>query len=168
MMKQELIIQKKELPEGWKWSTIEKVCKTKPTSGGTPLSSNPEYYGGDIPWVITEDLTNAGKYTSSTQKKITKIGLENSNAKYFPEGTILFAMYGSIGRMSISKVRLTTNQAILGLIHDKTQILTEYLYYYLDFTKEILIRKGRGGTQSNVNAGMICNFPILVSPQYNP
>jgi len=155
---------KKELAEGWRWSTIEEVCKTKPRSGGTPLTSNSNYYGGNIPWVITEDLTNAGMYISQTIKKITKEGLENSNAQYFPKDTILFAMYGSIGRMSIATIELTTNQAILGLIPDHEQVITKYLYYYLNFVKEIFIEKGRGGTQSNINAGMLCNFPIIVPP----
>jgi type I restriction enzyme, S subunit len=164
-MQQEIVSeQKKQLPEGWRWSRIEKVCRTKPQSGGTPLSSNPTYYGGEIPWVITEDMTNAGMYISDTQKKITKDGLENSNAKYFPEGTILFAMYGSIGRMSITSRELTTNQAILGLVPDTNQILTKYLYYYLDFAKKYLIRRGRGGTQANINAKMICTFPIIIPP----
>jgi len=163
-MKQVTIEQKKKLPEGWRWSCIEKVCRIKPQSGGTPLSSNPNYYDGDIPWVITEDMTNAGMYIFDTRKKITKDGLENSNAKYFPKGTILFAMYGSIGRMSITTRELTTNQAILGLIPDINQVLTEYLYYYLDYTKKHLIRSGRGGTQANVNAKMVCNFPIIIPP----
>lgn len=162
-MKQELV-QKQKLPEGWKWSTVQGVCKTKPQSGGTPLSSNSNFYGGNIPWVITEDLTSAGKYISSTFKKITPLGLDNSNVRLFPKGTVLFAMYGSIGRMSIAKIELTTNQAILGLIPNEKIISSEYLYYYLDFAKNILIKKGRGGTQSNINAKMVCEFPIICPP----
>ena len=119
------------------------MCKQKPQSGGTPLSSNPDYYGGNIPCVITEDLTSAGKYIDSTLKKITQLGFDESNVRLFPKGTILFAMYGSIGRMSITKIELTTNQAILGLIPDENKIISEYLYYYLDFAKNIIIKKGR-------------------------
>lgn len=153
-----------KLPVGWRWDTVENVCKIKPRSGGTPLSSNPAYYGGDIPWVITEDMTSAGRYIRETQKKISKLGFDNSNAIMFPKGTILFAMYGSIGRMSITEIELTTNQAILGIIPDEKKVMVEYLYHYLQFAKNILIGQGRGGTQSNINAGMVCRFPILVPP----
>lgn len=162
-MKQELVLKQK-LPDGWKWSTIQEVCKQKPQSGGTPLSSNPSYYGGDIPWVITEDLTSAGMYIDSTLKKITQLGYDESNVRLFPKGTILFAMYGSIGRMSIAKIELTTNQAILGLIPDDKKIISEYLYYYLDYAKNLIIKRGRGGTQSNVNAKIVCEFQIILPP----
>lgn len=164
-MKQSLS-HKQKLPDGWKWSKIESVCKKKPQSGGTPLSSNPDFYGGNIPWVITEDLTSAGRHISSTLKKITQLGFDNSNVRLFPKGTVLFAMYGSIGRMSIAKIELTTNQAILGLIPHEEIITSEYLYYYLEFAKNKLIRSGRGGTQSNINAKMVCEFPIILPPLF--
>ena len=85
-----------KLPAGWATVSLENLCKKKIQSGGTPLSSVKEYYdNGTIPWVITADMTKAGKKISTTVKKITKEGLKNSNVKIFPIGTILFSMYYS-------------------------------------------------------------------------
>ncbi len=158
-------INKEDLPEGWKVKKLEEVCKDKPQSGGTPLTSIKEYYEkGDIPWVITADLTNAGMFIDSTSKKITKKGLENSSARWFPKGTILFAMYGSIGKMSITQIPLTTNQAILGIIPNDKEVEMKYLYYYLEYAKPKIIDAGRGGTQANVNAQIVKEFPVIFPP----
>lgn len=78
-------------------------------SGGTPLSSTPAYYNGTIPWLIIEDL-NDGVVTSS-QKTITELGLKNSSAKIVEPGTLLIAMYGSIGKLGISGIRCATDCA---------------------------------------------------------
>lgn len=153
-----------KLPKGWELKTLEEICKEKPQSGGTPLSTNPEFYNGEIPWAITEDLTNARMYIKETMKKITKKGLENSSARWFPAGTILFAMYGSVGRMSITKIPMTTNQAILGIQPDENKVKTKFLYYYLDFVKNKILSKARGGTQPNVNAKILKEYKILVPP----
>lgn len=144
------------LPEGWDSAPLEKLCVKKPQSGGTPLSTVQEYYeNGTIPWAIIEDLTAAETYIEKTKKNITKLGVANSSVRLFSKGTLLFAMYGSIGAMAISKIDLTANQAILGINPDENLLLTKYLYYHLQYRKKELIRKGRGGTQQNLNAKML-------------
>src|ERR1700704_3845244 len=99
---------KNNLPEGWKLKTLEDVADWG--SGGTPKSTEAKYYNGDIPWLIIGDLNDGEIYSS--QKKITKLGLENSSAKMVPVDSILIAMYGSIGKMGIAKIPCATNQAI--------------------------------------------------------
>ena len=69
-------------------------------SGGTPKATESQYYdNGDIPWLIIGDL-NDGVVTES-QSKITELGLKNSSAKIIPAGTLLVAMYGSIGKLQV-------------------------------------------------------------------
>lgn len=152
-----------KLPEGWEWIELENLCEKKIQSGGTPLSSEKKYYeGGTIPWVITADMTKAGKKISQTIKKITQMGLDNSNVKIFPKDTLLFSMYGSIGKMSITKIEMGSNQAILGIIVDKNKVLLNYLYYNLEFFKAGLIMKARGGTQANINAKMVKEYEVPI------
>lgn len=143
--------------------TIEELCKVKPQSGGTPLSSKQEYYeGGEIPWVITADITKEGKYISNTEKKITELGFKESNVKMFPVGTLLFSMYGSVGKMSITKIELCTNQAILGLTPNEDIISVDYMYYILQINVSKLVNMARGGTQANINAKMVKEFKIPI------
>lgn len=157
--------KKRKLSEGWKSRKIEDICKVQ--SGGTPLTSCQEYYGGDIKWAITEDLTNANIYIEETLKKITPLGLKNSSSRLFPENTVLFAMYGSIGRCAITKVPMSTNQAIAGLIPKNDKELNSlYLYFYMSYGKELLLKNGRTGTQTNINSEMIKNLNILLPPTF--
>lgn len=47
-------------------------------SGGTPSSTNSEYYDGDIPFLGISDITE--RVVNKTQKSITEAGLKNSTA----------------------------------------------------------------------------------------
>ncbi len=95
-------------------------------SGGTPTKSNPAYYGGSIPWLVIGDLNDGVVTTAETY--ITQAGLNNSSAKTVEAGTVLIAMYGSIGKMGIAGFRCATNQAIAQCVPYETKISTEYLY----------------------------------------
>lgn len=129
---QELLTGKRRLPGySGEWEIRKLGDVTSMASGGTPLTSNPTYYEGNIPWVVIADITEAGKYIEKTEKCISQLGLLNSSAKLFEEGTLLFAMYASIGKCSISKTKLTCNQAILGITPKVINI--DYLYYFLQF-----------------------------------
>ena len=52
--------------------------------GGTPKTSVPEYWNGNIPWLSVKDFNNDCRHVYSTEKNITQLGLENSSTKAFP------------------------------------------------------------------------------------
>lgn len=126
----------------------------KVTSGGTPSREKPEYYiGGNIPWVKTGDLK--GKYANYPIEHITDDALNNSSAKIFPKDTVLLAMYGAtIGACSILPFDAATNQAC-GALLPTDKYNTDFLFYYLKYIKNDLIKKGVGGAQPNISAGII-------------
>ncbi|WP_237185632.1 restriction endonuclease subunit S [Rothia nasimurium] len=117
-------------------------------SGGTPKRSVSEYFGGNIPWLSISDLNDG--IVSVSKENITEAGLANSSAKLVPAGSILVAMYGSIGKLGIAGVDLTTSQAIAFAIPDESVILAQYLFYKLLELRPRLISMGRGGTQQNI------------------
>ena len=141
----------------WK---IEKLGNlSQMSSGGTPKSSVKEYYDGDILWVSIADMTEQGMYVSRTAKTLTQLGVDNSAAKVYPKGTVLYAMYASIGEVSIAVEDMASSQAILG-IQVGERLLNKYLYYFLVGQKERIKLQGQAGTQSNLNAGMVRDFDI--------
>ena len=150
------------LPEGWEIKRMTELCE-KITSGGTPLTSKTEYYNGDIPWAITEDITSSDMYIKQTKKKITKKGINNSSAKLFPKGTLLLTMYGTVGKVAITEVEMATNQAILGLI-PKKQVDTLYLYYFLKSFENKWQNFMRTTTQSNINATIVKRLLVPIPP----
>jgi len=132
---------------------------TSMASGGTPKTSVPEYYGGSIPWVSISDMTSGTSYINGSKTRITEEGLSNSSARIFKKGTILFAMYASIGECRIAGLDLTTSQAILGITPGPS-IRSEYLYYFLCRIKETAKSYGQTGTQANLNKGIVGDFEI--------
>lgn len=132
------------------------------SSGGTPLTSNSDYFDGDIVWVSIDDISRCEKYISDSARKLTAEGIDKSSAKIFPAGTILYAMYASIGKCAIAGVECSTSQAILGIAPDPTILDTQYLYYYLCSIQGNIILQGQKGTQSNINKNMVSKFQIPI------
>ena len=132
-------------------------------SGGTPPSSVPDFYDGDIPWASISDMTKGGKSILSTDRNLTRAGFANSAAQMFPAGTILYAMYASLGECSIAGISLCSSQAILG-IRPKNKLSGEYLYYFLTSLKGIVKTLGQQGTQANLNKGMVQDFRLSLPP----
>jgi type I restriction enzyme S subunit len=132
-------------------------------SGGTPPSSVSAYYGGDYPWVSISDMTKGGKVIMTTDKYLTADGLANSAAQMFPTGTILYAMYASLGECSIAGVPVCTSQAILG-IRPQELLNANFLYYYLTSLKTTVKSMGQQGTQANLNKGMVMAFQLGLPP----
>ena len=144
---------------GVEYKTIQEVC-VNICSGGTPKTSISEYYGGDIPWVRTQEVD--WNYIYDTDVKITEEGLANSSAKWIPANCIIVAMYGATAaKVTINKIPVTTNQACCNLEINENIVLIRYVYHFLCNEYENL--KGMGqGSQSNINAQMIKNYRLPV------
>ena len=146
-------------PDGVEFLTIENVC-TKITSGGTPNTSRSDYYGGDIPWLRTQEVDWVD--IIDTGVKITDKGLENSSAKWVPTNCVIVAMYGATAaKVAVNKIPLTTNQACCNLQVDESKATYRYVYYWLCNKYEELKALGQG-SQSNVNAKTVRKFPIAI------
>ena len=127
-------------------------------SGGTPLRTKPEYYGGDIPWLVIGDL-NDGLVTASATT-ITEEGLSNSPAKVVDEGTLLIAMYGSIGKLGVAGMRCATNQAI-AFCRPYSDIVTgDYLFILLKSLRNELLLQGQGVAQQNISQKILKAHPV--------
>jgi len=157
---QELLTGKKRLPGfSGEWEVKKLGDVSEMGSGGTPASSFPDYYDGDIPWVSISDMTKGGKVIQSTDRNLSGLGFANSAAQMFPAGTVLYAMYASLGECSIAGISLCSSQAILG-IRPKETLESEFLYYFLTSLKTIVKSMGQQGTQSNLNKAMVQAFQI--------
>lgn len=157
---QQLFSGKTRLPEYQNLWQIQRLGDLATmSSGGTPPSDNPEYYDGDIPWVSISDMTRGGKFIYKTDRNLTALGLQNSAAKIFPQNTVLYSMYASLGECSIANIPTSTSQAILGIQPGKS-LLPAFLYHYLNYIKPTIASLGQQGTQSNLNKGMVQNLLI--------
>ena len=152
---------KREIPQGWTAAIIKDVAQTY--SGGTPTSTNSEYYdGGDIPWINSGELNNP--IITSTTNYITEEGLNNSSAKLYPQNTVLVALYGATaGKVSLLSFEACSNQAVCGVI-PQNKIMTTYIRYYLSSLYEHFITLSSGSARDNISQDTIKNT-ILPIPQ---
>ncbi len=146
----------------WNRVQVGTLC-SRVCSGGTPKSTDSEYYGGDIPWLNTREV-NFNRI-SKTEGTITQTGLENSSAKWIKENCVIVAMYGATaGRCAITKIPLTTNQACCNLEIDETKADYRYVYYALKNEYVRLSSAANGGAQQNLNAQQVKEFDIPYPP----
>ena len=99
-------------------------------SGGTPDSKNSCYWNGNINWITLSDLPSEDHITNIIEsiRKITNDGVDHSNAKVLPIGTVVVSSRATIGRVGIARVPLATNQGFKNIIIKKTEaILPEFL-----------------------------------------
>lgn len=160
-MQQLLTGKKRLLGFSGKWVGKELKKISSMNSGGTPNSNNPNYYNGEIPFLSISDISKSGKYIKTTDKTITKLGLENSSARLFSSGTIMYAMYASVGKCSISNIEISCSQAILGITVNEN-IDSEFIYYYLLFIQNEILSFTQTGTQSNLSKGIVGNFVVNI------
>lgn len=144
---------------------IEDIC-TRVCSGGTPKSGNAEYYeNGAIPWLNTKEI-NFNRI-QATETFITEEGLSNSPAKWIKPHAVIVAMYGATaGRVAVTEIPLTTNQACCNLEVDETIADYRYVYYWLKQNFDNIAGLANGGAQQNLNAKVIrqieINLPDLI------
>lgn len=142
----------------WRPHQLRELC-LQVASGGTPSTTQSHYYGGEIPWLRTQEV-NFNRITD-TEIKITEDGLNNSAAKWIPENSVIVAMYGnSAGRVAVNNIPLTTNQACCNLIVDHDKADYRFLYYRLLLDYDVLHQMAKGSAQNNLNAGQIKEYSI--------
>ncbi|MDG1822813.1 MAG: restriction endonuclease subunit S [Flavobacteriaceae bacterium] len=150
------------IPEGWIDTTLGEVCD-KMYSGGTPSTKREDYYGGDIPWIRTQEVKF--NYILDAEIKITDLGLKNSSARYIPKNTIIIAMYGnSAGRVAYSKIEATTNQACCNFVSDKDECVPSFVYFNLLGRYKEIEGKANGAAQQNLSVGVLKELSINLPP----
>ena len=149
-----------KIPCNWCWTTLGEIGTWQ--AGATPSRAQKDYYGGNIPWLKTGDLTDG--YIYEIPETITNKALEETSVKLNPAGSVLIAMYGAtIGKIGILTFPATTNQACCACV-DYKAVTQKYLFYFLLSHKEEFIRLGGGGAQPNISKEKIVETFIPIPP----
>ncbi len=149
-----------DVPENWAWERVGNVGSW--SAGATPSRTNPEYYGGNVPWLKTGDLNDG--YVSEVPEYISELALQKTSVRLNPAGSVLMAMYGAtIGKLGILEVPMTTNQACCACI-PFDGLYNKYLFYFLMGNRKNFIKMGEGGAQPNISKDKIVNYPIAIPP----
>lgn len=147
----------------WEHVALQDVCEV--VGGATPKTGEPDFWGGDIPWVTPADLTNlGGAYISETPRMLTKEGLRSCAAKVLPTDSVLLSSRAPIGHVAINSVPMATNQGFKSLIPNRDRIDEKYLYWWLASNKGALQRLGVGATFKEISKAIVSRVIIPLPP----
>jgi type I restriction enzyme, S subunit len=164
-MMQQLLTGRTRLPgfgSPWRVRSIGELAEVK--AGGTPSTAVQRYWGGDIRWMSSGEVHQ--KRVWEVRGRITAEGLRESAAQLLPAGTVLIALAGqgrTRGTVAVSRVQLSTNQSIAGIVpgdeHDP-----DFLYYNLDsrygeLRGESAGEGGRGGLNLTIIKKLEVHMP---------
>jgi type I restriction enzyme S subunit len=128
-------------------------------SGGTPPTSNLNYYNGDIPWITSGDLNQ--RYIKKVKGRITELGLNNSSAQLVKKDSLLIALYGATaGVTAITKIDAAINQAILAVIPKNDHVY--FLFHYFELRKNWLINTYTQGGQPNLSGDIVKGIEFYI------
>ena len=135
----------------WGVKRLGEVCDTY--SGGTPTSSNKEYYGGNIPFIRSAEID-----TGTTKLHLTESGLRNSSAKLVKKGDLLIALYGAnSGDAAIGKINGAINQAILCL---RCKVNNNFILNYWLLMKQCISLRYLQGGQGNLSGEIVTSVEV--------
>ena len=112
--------------------------------GGTPKTSKPEYWNGDIPWLSVKDINNDYRYVYETEKTITQAGLDNSSTKILKRNDSIISARGTVGEIAMIPFSMAFNQSCYGLRAKESLVDAEYLYYLIKHNVVILKKNTHG------------------------
>ena len=131
-------------------------------SGGTPDSTDPSCWDGNIPWATPTDITKLQtRYISTTARNLTEKGVKTSSAHILPAGAILVCTRATIGALAIARNPIATNQGFKSVIlrdfHD-----VEFFYYLLSHNENVMRRLANGSTFLEISKADFESMTFLV------
>jgi type I restriction enzyme, S subunit len=151
---------------GWVVRKVSDVCTLD--TGGTPSRSHPEYFGGDIKWLVSGDIHQ--REILDCEGRITEAGLRSSNAKLLPINSVLIALNGqgkTRGTVAILRTQATCNQSLVSISpKDASVLLPEFLYAYLHGRYQQIRRMtgDDGNDRRGLNMRLIGGIEVPIAP----
>lgn len=131
--------------------------------GGTPKTSVPEYWGGNIPWLSVSDFNNGKKYVFTAEKHITQLGLNNSSTKLLHKDDIIISARGTVGVVAMIGSDMAFNQSCYG-IRNKDVVDKQYLYYLLINSVNGLKQNAYGGVFDTITRETFDLIDVILPP----
>lgn len=135
------------------------ICKFQ--SGGTPSKSNPDFFGGNIPWITTVALNGGIIDSTNAVDWITDIAIQESAAKIVPQNSIMVGTRVGIGKVAINAVPMSTNQDIISLLDIDTASWDKgFLCKFIIGKNEFLLSQARGATIKGIKIDTLSNLQV--------
>jgi type I restriction enzyme S subunit len=133
------------------------------SGGGTPDRSNPDFWGGDIPWATVKDFKTLE--ISSTKERITDAGLKGSAANVAAPGSIIVPTRMALGKAAINTVPVAINQDLKALrVLDPKVVDRDFLFRFLLSKATFLESQGQGATVKGITLDVLRDLDVPLPP----
>ena len=151
------------IPKGWETGSILRQADL--LSGGTPKTDVPAYWNGDVPWASAKDVSQCGEaFLVSTERTITKQGVEESSTKIIPaNATVVVARGATTGRLTMFGHAMAMNQTCYGL---RSKVGAHFaLYCNARHFIERLVQSGHGSIFDTITTSTFEATDVLLAPK---
>ena len=118
----------RNIPVGWEVKKLSDVADI--LSGETPKTARQDFWDGDIPWLSVKDFNIESTYVLNSERKITKLGLDNCSATLLEKEDIVMSARGTVGVMTMVLYAMTFNQSCFGFHAKNISSNSPYFLYY--------------------------------------
>ena len=158
-MEKELIPQLRfsEFSKNWEIKDIKNIAKV--VGGGTPSTTEKEYWNGNINWFTPTEIKF--DIVSESKRKITDLGLKKSSATLLPKGAILLTTRATIGEMAIAQEECTTNQGFQSLVVNKNNS-NQFVFDLIKVHRKELYKRANGSTFKEISKKEVEKIKVLI------
>jgi len=140
----------------WEEKALESIARI--AQGGTPSTSNSEYWDGTINWLTPAEMGKGDSpYIASTKRTITEEGLSNCSSELLPAYSVVVSTRAPIGHLAINTLPTAINQGCRGFLPVED---AHFLYYSLLHAKPRLMDFGAGNTFKELSGSALKRFEI--------
>ena len=153
------------IPSGWAISSIGSEVTV--VGGGTPSTKEESYWiPPEFDWVTPKDLSRLDSpVLLKTERKISRLGMENISSGLLPNGTVLLSSRAPIGYLAVTEIPVAINQGFIALLCDKT-IPNLYVLFWCQTHLQEIINNANGSTFQEISKANFRPIPIII-PQEN-
>lgn len=148
--------------DDWKPYSLSEIITL--IGGGTPKTTNTEYWGGDIPWLSVKDFNNNFRYVYTTEKTITQLGLEQSSTTLLQKDDIIISARGTVGETAMIPYPMAFNQSCYGIRAKGDLVDSIFLYYLLETRIKTLKNNAHGSVFDTITRDTFDGISIDLPP----
>ena len=148
--------------DGWTKKTLSDLAIVERGKFSVRPRNDPRYFGGQMPFVQTGDVTAARTYLKKYSQTLNAKGIEVS--KIFPTETILITIAANIGDTAITQFEVACPDSVVAILPIAKVADVYWLKQVMETKKDGLDALATQNAQKNINLQVLRPLSILTPP----
>ena len=125
----------------WEQRKVNSICE-KTYGGGTPNTSDREFWSGEIPWIQSSDIVEHNVLDVTVRKRISDEAICSSATQRVPANSIAIITRVGVGKLAFMPFPYTTSQDFLSLSGLRVNALFATYVLYVKLQNDMNIVQG--------------------------